>query len=81
MQKKFKVEMPHPAGAPPGEYVVVACPKCGKKTYGLAGQKGKRCPVCRRQFLMPDNVNAPRFKNPEAACRFIQGEEAKTKTL
>ncbi len=77
MQKKFKVKLPSQASAPPGDYVVVACPKCGKKTYGVVGQKGKQCPVCRRRFLMPDNANAPRFKTPEAACRYIQAEEAK----
>ncbi len=77
MQKKFRVKLPSHASAPTGEYVVVACPKCGKKTYGVVGQKGKRCPVCRHQFYMTDNPNAPRFKTPEAACRFIQAEEAK----
>ncbi len=77
MQKRFKVQPPSPPGIRPGEYVVVACPKCGKMTYGVAGQKGKRCPVCRRQFPMPDNAGAPRFQTPEAACRFIQAEEDK----
>ncbi len=77
MQKKFEVKLPSQASTPPGDYVVVACPKCGKKTYGVVGQKGKQCPVCRRRFLMPDNANAPGFKTPEAACRYIQAEEAK----
>ncbi len=81
MPKTFTVKMPQKTAPqpniPPDEYVVVACPKCGKKTYGIAGQKGKKCPVCRRQYPMPDAGPAPRFKTPAEACRFIQAEEAK----
>ncbi len=81
MPRIFTVKLPPNSRAqhtiPPGEYVVVTCPKCGKKTYGVAGQKGKKCPVCRRQYAMPDASDLPRFKTPEEACRYMQAEEAK----
>ncbi len=77
MSKIFVVKMPARPQTGTGEYVVVTCPKCGKKTYGVAGQKGKKCPVCRRQYAMPDDGGSTRFKTPDEACRYIQAEEAK----
>ncbi len=77
MAKIFKVKLPTEPNTRAGEYVVVACPKCGKKTYGVAAQKGKKCPVCRRQFSMPVDDASPRFATPQDACRYIQAEEAK----
>ncbi len=78
MSKHFIVKTPSSgAVSPAGSYVVVTCPKCGKKTYGVAGQKEKKCPVCRRQFPMPDGGDIPRFRTPAEAGRFIQAEEAK----
>ncbi len=50
---------------------------CGKKTYGVAGQKGKKCPLCRHQYAMPNGNGVPSFKTPEEACRFIEAEETK----
>ncbi len=77
MPKTFVVKMPTGPVTRTGEYVVVTCPKCGKKSYGVVGQKGKTCPVCRRQYSMPGGEEAPHFKTPAEACRFIQAEEIK----
>ncbi len=76
MPKTFIVKMPPGPAARAGKYIIVTCPRCGKKTYGVVGQTGKKCPVCRRQFLMPVNEASSRFRTPEEACRFIQTEEA-----
>ncbi len=71
-----KTNAPHQAGKSI-EYIIATCPKCGKKTYGVAGQKGKMCPVCRCQYAMLNDGGSPRFKAPGEAGRFIQAEEAK----
>ncbi len=77
MTKNFTVKLKPEQNPVPSSYVVVTCPQCGKLTYGVAGQKGKKCPVCRHQFPMPAVQGVLCFKTPEEVCRFIQGEEAK----
>jgi hypothetical protein len=77
MPKTFAVKIPlnQPPESP--AYVIVTCPKCDKMTYGVAGQKGKKCPVCRHSYAMPDKASTLHFQTSEEACRHIQSEEAK----
>src|SRR4030042_458685 len=77
MPKTFVVKTGPPPNTQQGEYVVVTCPKCGKWTYSVVGQKGKKCPVCRRQYSLQGVDQTTRFQTPEEACRHIQAEEAK----
>ena len=77
MPKTFIVKIPQNKPPKSPAYVIVTCPKCGKKTYGMAGQKGKKCTVCRYLYAIPDEASAPHFQTPEEARRHIQAEEAK----
>ncbi|OLS11974.1 MAG: hypothetical protein RBG13Loki_4413 [Promethearchaeota archaeon CR_4] len=77
MPKSFVVKTPSSPDTQQGEYVIVTCPKCGKKSYSVIGQKGKNCPVCHRHYTLKGIENLPRYKTPEEVCRVIQVAETK----